>query len=453
MNITLKNIDPVNAIISVNIAKEDYEAEVDKALKNLRQNASFPGFRKGMVPMGMVKKMYEKSVLFEQVNKITSNSLFSYIRDNKINILGEPLPNESEQPVIDFNTQENFEFCFDLGIAPEIDIKLSKKDKLPYYSIQVEDNMIDQQITSYQANYGNYGQTDEIEGKDMAKGILAELDENGTVKEGGIQIDNAVLMPFYMKNEEEKNKFMGTKINTVIIFNPYNAYEGNEAELSSFLKIGKEKVKDYTGNFSFEIQEITRYAEAELNQELFDKVFGEGTVSSEEEFRTKVKETIATHFTPDSDYKFLLDAKELLAKKTEGVIFPDAFLKRWLIASNKERTAESVENDYPKIMEDLRFHLSKEQIVKDNNITVDEAELMEYARGAVRAQFAQYGMANVPADLLENYAKDMLKKEETVRNLYDRAIENKITIWLKDHVTLNTKEVSVDDFKKLFEQN
>lgn len=452
MNITLTNIDPVNAIIKMDIVRADYAGETEKALKNLRQNASIPGFRKGMVPMGYIKKMYEKSVIVEQVNKAVSKNLYDYVRENDLNILGEPLPNETEQKEIDFDKDVDFEFCFDIAIAPAIEVKLTKRDKLPYYSIEVSDDMLEKQIISYKANYGTYAQADQIEDKDMAKGLLLELNEESKVNEKGIELPEAILMPAYMKDEDEKAKFMGAKVGDVITFNPYKAYEGSATELASFLKISKDAVNEYQNtNFTFEIKEITRYVEAELNQELFDKVLGEGTVKTEEEFKAKVKETLALQSKPDSDYKFLLDARQLLDKKTEGIVFPEAFLKRWLLASDEKRTPEALEQDFPKIMEDLKFHLVKEQIIKDNGFKVEEADLDAAAKMMVRAQFAQYGMANIPDDILDGYAKDMLKKEETVRNLVDRVLENKLIEWLKGTVAIQEKEISVDDFRKLFE--
>ena len=452
MNITLKNIDSVNAIIKMDIVQADYAAETEKALKNLRQNASIPGFRKGMVPMGYVKKMYEKSVIAEQVNKVVSNNLYNYVRENKLNILGEPLPNETEQKDIDFNVDVDFEFCFDIALAPEVDIKLTKKDKLPYYSIEVSEDMINKQIENFKANYGTYEQVDQIEGKDMAKGLLIELDENGQVKEGGLELQDSVLMPSFMKDEKEKAKFMVAKLNDTIVFNPFKAYEGAHVELASLLKISKDIVDNYKDtDFSFEIKEITRYTEAELNQDLFDKVFGEGVAKTEDEFKVKVKEMLSMQTKPDSDYKLLLDARKMLDKKAGDIVFPEAFLKRWLLASDENRTPEALEQDFPKIIEDLKFHLIKEQITKDNDFKVEEEDLNNAALATVRAQFAQYGMANIPDDLLENYAKDMLKKEETVRNLVDRILENKLIEWLKGTIALQDKEVTIDEFHKLFE--
>ncbi|MFV0580791.1 MAG: trigger factor [Parabacteroides gordonii] len=450
MNVSLKNIDAVSGIVKLEIVKADYAEQVEKSLRNFRQKANVPGFRKGMVPMGMVKKMYGKHVLVEEVNKLVSENLFSYIRENKLNILGEPMPNESEQKPINFDTQEDFEFCFDVALAPEINIALSKSDKLPYYEVAIDDEMLNQQIDAYTANFGTYDKADEVEEKDMVKGTVAEL-ENGSPKEGGIVVEEAVLMPAYMKDEAEKAKFVGAKVNSVVVFNPNKAYEGAEAEIASFLKVDKEAVAGITGDFSFEITEITRHQKAEMNQELFDKVFGEGVVTSEEEFKNKIKEALTDQFTPQSDYKFLLDAREVLVQKAGEMKFADDMLKRWLVAANENTTAEKVEEDFPKMIEDLKYQLIKENLVKSNNLKVEDADIEAFAKRVAQAQFAQYGMLSVPEDVLANYAKDMLKNKQTLQNIIDRAVEEKLAAWLKEQVELDVKEVSTEEFGKLFE--
>ncbi|WP_293711166.1 trigger factor [uncultured Parabacteroides sp.] len=450
MNVSLKNIDAVSGIVKLEIVKADYAEQVEKSLRNFRQKANVPGFRKGMVPMGMVKKMYGKHVLVEEVNRLVSDKLYNYIRESKLNILGEPMPNESEQQPINFDTQEDFEFCFDVAIAPEINIELSKNDKLPYYQVDIDEEMMGQQIDAYTSNFGTYDKVDEVEEKDMVKGTVAEL-ENGSPKEGGIVVEDAVLMPAYMKDEAEKAKFVGAKVNSVIIFNPNKAYEGAEAEIASFLKVDKEAVAGITGDFSFEITEITRHKKAELNQELFDKVFGEGVVNSEEEFKNKIKEALTDQFTPQSDYKFLLDAREVLVQKAGELKFADDMLKRWLVAANENTTAEKVEEDFPKIIEDLKYQLIKENLVKTNNLKVEDADIENFAKRVAQAQFAQYGMLSVPEDVLANYAKDMLKNKQTLQNIIDRAVEEKLAAWLKGQVELDVKEVSADEFNKLFE--
>ncbi|MCC8144916.1 MAG: trigger factor, partial [Bacteroidales bacterium] len=425
MNITLKNIDSVNAKLTIAIDKEDYQPQLEKALNDIRKNTVIDGFRKGHAPKGRIQAMYGKSVLVDEVNKLVSNKLYNYIKENNLNILGEPLPSLDEQEPLLFDNPQDYKFTFDLGLSPEINVNLSKSDKLPYYSIAVTDEMIDKQINSYKSNYGTYEQVDIVEEKDMVKGTLTELDESGLPKENGIQDDAAVLMPSYMKVETEKSKFIGAKAGDTIHFNPYNAYEGNGAELSSFLKVAKEDVENYQGEFTFVITEITRYKEADLTQDLYDKVFGEGVITSEDEFKSKVREILSQQLIPESNYKFILDTRILLDDKVKDVQLPDEFLKRWLLESNTEKTVESVEEEYPKITQDLRFHLIKEKIVKDNEIKVNPDEIKEYALKATRAQFVQYGMNNIPEQLLENYSQEMLKKEESVRNLVDKIIEDK----------------------------
>ncbi|MDR2622339.1 MAG: trigger factor [Dysgonamonadaceae bacterium] len=452
MNITLNKIDPVNVTITVDVAKEDYANEVEKNIKNLRKNAVVPGFRKGMVPLSRIQQIYGKSVLVEEVNKLVADKLDAYIKEEKLNILGEPLLTDDEQKALDFNKQEDFSFTFDIGLAPQIDIKLSKEDKLPYYLIEVTDDMIDKQIENFKTGYGTYEEAETIEGKDLAKGVLTELDENGEPKADGIINESAIMMPSYITSEEEKAKFMGTKTNTTIVFNPYKAYDGNSAELSSLLKIKKDEVSNYTSDFSFEIKEITRYKEAEINQELFDKLFEPGTVTTEEAFREKIKEIVSQQMIPDSDYKFLIDLRKYLEEKTGELVFPEAFLKRWLLASSTERTPESLEKDFPGILNDLKYHLIKEQLIKDYKINVDEVDIRETAKQTIRMQFAQYGMNNVSDQLLENYMHNMLKKEDSVRHLIDQSVEKKLTGLFKEELTLETKTVTTEEFQKLFEE-
>lgn len=448
MNVTLNKTDSVNAAITVEIAKADYVNEVEKSLKDLRKNAVIPGFRKGMVPTSLLHQKYGKSVLVEEINELVSKSLSDYILENKLDLLGEPLPSANHTPV-DFDTQEDFVFTFDIGLSPEINVKLTKDDQIPYYVIQATEEMIDKQIEYFKSQYGEHESVENVEERDVVRGRLFELDENGEPKANGLTVDNAVLMPAYMKNEEEKTKFSNAKLHSTIVFNPYKAYEGNEAELTSFLKIKKDEVKHYTDDFSFEINEITRYKEAELNQELFDKVFEPATVDSEEMFREKIKEDLTRQLAPESDYKFILDARKSLEEKASDIQFPDAFLKRWLLASDSNKTPESLEEDYPKILEDLKFHLIKEHLIEENGITIEESDMQEYARRAARAQFAKYGMYSLPDDLLENYSQEMLKKKETYRMLGDKVFEDKLIKVLKEQVTLKSQEITIEEFQKL----
>lgn len=452
MNVSLQNNDKVSALLTVKIEKADYQDKVEKSLKNIRQKAQVPGFRKGMVPAGLVKKMYGKSVMGEEVNKILSEAVYNYIQDNKVNILGEPLPNEDKQPEIDFDTMEEFEFLFDIALAPEFTVEVSAKDKAPYYNIEVTDEMVENQVKTYTQRNGKYEQVDAYADNDMLKGLLAELDADGNTKEGGVQVEGAVMMPTYMKNADQKAIFAQAKVNDVLVFNPYQAWEGNAAELASLLKIEKEAASELKSDFSFQVEEITRFVAGELTQEIFDQVFGEGVVKTEEEFRGKVKESIATRFVADSDYKFLLDMRKVLTDKVGKLEFPDALLKRIMLMNNADKGESFVEENYDKSIEELTWHLIKEQLVKANDIKVEQADIAEMAKEATRAQFAQYGMLNIPEEILENYAKEMLKKKESVEGLVNRAVEAKLAAALKSQVKLAEKTVSIEEFNKMFEQ-
>ena len=451
MNVSLQNIDKVSALLTVKLEKADYQEKVDKSLKSLRQKAQVPGFRPGMVPMSLVKKMYGKSVIAEEVNKALSEAVYKYIQDNNVSILGEPLPNEDKQPEIDFDTMEEFEFLFDIALAPEFKAEVDAKDKVDYYLIDVTEDMVNNQVKAYTQRNGKYEKVDVYEDKDMLKGLLAELDENGNTKEDGIQVEGAVMMPSYMKNDEQKAIFANAKVNDVLVFNPHTAWEGNAAELSSLLKIDKEEAAEMKSNFSYQVEEVTRFVEGELTQEIFDQVCGKDVVKTEEEFRAKIKEVIANQFVADSDYKFLIDVRKMLMEKVGKLEFPDALLKRIMRMNNQDKDEKFVDDNYDKSIEELTWHLIKEQLVKANNIKVEQEDVVNMAKEATRAQFAQYGMMSVPEDLLENYAKEMLKKKESVEGLVNRVVETKLASALKSQVKLNNKTISAEEFNKMFE--
>ncbi|MDE7379084.1 MAG: trigger factor [Paraprevotella sp.] len=450
MNILFENVDKVNALLTIQMEKADYEEKVNASLKNFRKKANLPGFRPGQVPMGLLKKRFGKEVLAEEVNKLLGEKLYGYIKDNNINMLGEPLPNEERQKQIDFEMMETFEFVFDIALAPEFKAELTGDDTIDYYTIDVDDEMVNKQIDMYRQRGGSYNKVDAYQEKDMVKGLLAELDENGSTKEGGIQVEGAVMLPDYMKSGEEKAKFAGCKVNDVLVFNPNKAYDGHDVEISSLLKIKKEEAAGMTSDFSFQVEEITRFTPAELGQELFDQVMGEGAVKSEEEFRAKVKESLAAQFVNDSDYKFMLDVRGYLMNKIGKLEYPDALLKRVMRLNNADKDEKFVEDNYDKSIEELTWHLIKEQLVKAYEIKVEQSDLMEAAKEVTRMQFAQYGMANVPDEVLENYAKEQLKKKEQVDGLVNRTVERKLGQAVKAVVKLNGKTVSLDEFNKMF---
>ena len=449
MNVSMQNVDQVSALLTVNIEKADYQERVEKVLKKYRQQANIPGFRKGMVPMSLVKKQFGKAVMAEEVDKLMQEKVNEYIRENKVNMLGMPLPNEEKMQTIDFDTQENFEFVFDIALAPEFKAEVTEQDTLDYYTIAVSDEMVNSQVDMYAQRAAKYEKVEEYQDRDMVKGLLAELDENGNTKEGGIQVEGAVMMPSYMKNDEQKAIFATAKVNDVLVFNPNAAFEGNEVELSSLLKIAREEVAEMKSNFSYQVEEITRAVPAAVDQALFDQVFGEGTVTSEEEFRGKIKAGIASQFEVESNYKFLLDARTYLMNKVGKLQFPDALLKKIMLLNNEDKGESFVEENYEKSLEELTWHLIKEQLVEAFEIKVEQADILEIAKENTRMQFAQYGMMSLPEEMLENYAKEMLKKKENVEGLVNRAVESKLAAALKGKAALNNKEVSMEEFNNL----
>ena len=453
MNISFEAPDKINGLMTITLETADYQPEVDKTLKDYRKRANIPGFRPGQAPMGMIKRQFGPSVKVEAINKMLGEKLYEYVRENKIQMLGEPLPSDKQEQ-LDFESDKPLTFKFDIAVAPEFEAKLSGKDKIAYYNITVEDKRIDQQVEMYQSRAGHYEKVEnfDAEQRDMLKGDLRELDAKGNVKEGGITVADAVLMPQYMKVDDQKKLFDGAKLGDIITWNPRKAYPESDVEVSSLLKIQKEEVKDHEGDFTFQITEISRYVKAEINQELFDQTFGEGTVKSEKEFRQKIADQISQQFKADSDYKFLLDVRAHMEKKVGKLEFPEALLKRVMLNNNKDKGQDFVEKNFEASIKELGWHMIKEQLVAAQDIKVEDADLKNVAKEAARAQFAQYGMSNVPDEYLENYAAEMLKKRENVDGLVDRAVDVKLTAALKNVVKLEEKDITLEDFQKMLQE-
>ena len=452
MNISFENVDKVSALLTMKIEKSDYAEKVEKALKDFRKKANMPGFRPGQVPMGLLKKRFGTEILADEINKILSQELYKYIREQKVNILGEPMANEEKTPAIDFATQEEFTFAFDIALAPEFDAKLSAKDKLNYYTINVDEAMVDQQIQAYCQRGGQYQKVDSYQDNDMVKGLLAQLDKKGNTLEGGIQVENAVMLPNYMKNDDEKAKFEGAKVNDVIVLNPSKAYNGSDVELASLLKISKEEAANVKSDFSFQVTEITRFEPAALDKALFDQVLGEGVVKNEKEFRAHIAEDMKKSFVADSDYKFLQDLRAYLVGRIGELEYPEAQLKRIMKQNNADKDDAYIEENFKASLDELTWHLIKEQLSDQFELKVEQADVLETAKAATRMQFAQYGMTNLPDDVLTNYANEMLKNKQQAEGLVARAVENKIVAKAKETVKLTEKAVSLEEFNKLLEK-
>ena len=452
MKITFDCPDKINGIMTMVIEPADYQEKVEKTLKDYRKKAQVPGFRPGQVPMGMIKRQYGTAVKVEEVNRLISEKLYGYIQENKIQMLGEPLPNQEKQKPQDFEKEGELEFVFDIAVAPEMTAELNDKDKLTYYDIKVDEKLVDDQVQMYCSQAGEFKEAEVFSGNDTITGEMRELDEKGNTKEGGLVNEAAMVMPAYIKDEEQRKLFDGAKKGDVVTFNPKKAYPDNDAEVAALLKVEKNQVKDLTSDFSYQINEIRHFQPAEVNQQLFDRVFGEGTVKDEKAFREKIAETIKPQLQGNSDYKFLIDLRAYMEKKVGEVAFPEALLKRVMLQNNKDKDADYVEKNFEGSIKELKWHLIKEQLVAANGIKVEDADLKAVAKDAIRQQFAQYGMSNVPDDVLENYAAEQLKKRETVEGFVDRAVDQKLVETLKTVVKLTKKEVSLEDFNKMMQE-
>ncbi len=443
MQVKQSEMKDLQVVLTLTIEPADYQEAVQKELKQIRQKANIPGFRPGMVPVGLVKKMYGKGVLAEVLNKTVGEQLSKYIEDNKLQVLGDPLPNNELTPEMDLDNQDTFTFAFDFAVAPEFDAKLNGHNKLTQYVITVTDEMVDNQVKSYAERFGEYTEAEEVKSGDVLKGLLTEQKENGIVKE------NAMLNPEYMQDKEQAKLFENAKKGDVITFNPTKAY-GNETEVASMLGLKKEEVAGLNSDFTFEIQTISRHEAAAIDGELFAKVYGENNVKDEADFRAKVKAEIEQNMQEDAKYKFGLDAKEAILKKMEKVEFPDAFLKRWVLATNEKMTQEELDKDYPKMLDELKWHLAKDQLMKEFKIDVQKEDVEAYAKEVARMQFMQYGLMHIDDQYLTSYAQEMLKKEDQLRGIVERVAENKIYEAVKGVVKVEEQAISQEDFGKLF---
>lgn len=450
MNITKENIDDLNAIVRVQIIEEDYLPKVSEVLQDFRRKAKLDGFRPGKAPLGIIKKMYGKAALVDEVNKLLSEKLSNYLFEGDFRILGEPLPNESS-PAIDWDSQKDFDFAFDIALAPAVEISLSKKDKIKWYNIEVSDSMINDQSENYTKRFGGFEPAEVSEIDDMVKGDFNELDENGEKKENGLEALDALVSINTLPDTEVKDQFIGLKVGDELIVDIVKAFP-NETDRASLLKVDKEKLAVLNSTFKYTIGEVSRFTPVTLDQELFDKIYGENVVTSEEEFRERIKNELQAHLDRESNYKFHLDVKDKMVSKTD-LQLPDDFLKRWMLASSKDNklNPETLEKEYPLFSEDLKWQLIKDKIAKDNEMTVNEDEVKAEAVNVARAQFQQYGIYDAPEEQLVQFAQSILTNEDEQRRINERILEDKVISFVREAVKLDEQSISLDEFKKLFE--
>jgi len=450
MKISFENADKVNGQLTIVVEEADYNEKVEKTLKDYRKKANIPGFRPGQAPLSLIKKQVGEQVKMDELNKLVGETIYSYLKDNNIQFLGEPLPS-AKQEAQDLAKPAPYTFVFDIAVAPEIDLELTDKDKLDYYEITVDDKLVDEQVDMFASRAGKYEQVEKYQAKDMLKGDMKELNADGSEKEGGIVKEGAVLMPEYIKVDDQKKLFKGLKRGQVVVFNPKKAFPESEIEVSSMLGISKEEAANVDSDFAFHVLEITRYVKAPVNQELFDAIYGEGAVKDEADFRSKIAEGIANQLVSNSEYKLLQDLRAYCEKKVGKLVFPEEMLKR--VMRTKVKDAKEVDEMFDASLEELKWHLIKERLVKANDVKVNDDDVLDAARLQARIQFAQYGMSNLPDETVDNYAREMLKNRETLDGFVDRAVENKLVEALKKVVKLKKKKISLDDFNKMMEED
>lgn len=447
MKTTFDNPDGINGRLTLVVEESDYAQDVDKSLKEYRKRASVPGFRPGMAPMGMIKRQYGAAAKMDAINRLMGDQLSKYITENKIGMLGEPLPAETQEQ-IDLEKPAPYTFVFDIAVAPEFEITLTDKDTIGYDVVTVDDKAVDNRIQAYASRGGSYDKVDEYRKGDMLRGDLTELDADGNAKEDGITVEGTVMMPEYIKVDEQRALFDGAKKDAVVVFNPKKAYPESDVEVASLLRKTKEEVAELVSDFSYRIKEISRYTPAPIGQELFDSVYGKDVVKSEEEFRSKTAEQIKKECDRMADFRFLQAVRAYCEEKVGELTFPETLLKRVMIAKNKDKGEDYVEKNFELSIKELRWHLIKDQLVKANEIKLDAQDVKDMAKDMARMQFAQYGMNNVPEEYIDKYADEMLGKEDHIEGLVDRAVDQKLIQKLKTVVTLNQKEVTVDELNK-----
>ena len=443
MQITMSEVQNLHAQITLVMQPEDYQEQVEKEIRQLRQKAQIPGFRTGNVPKGLIRKMYGKNVLADVINKELGTALQKYVDEQKLHILGEPLPNEEQNQKVDLEFDNTFTFVFDIALAPELDTKMTAKNKITYYRVKVTDEMVTNQVNNYAARYGSYGDADEVAENDIVRGTIKEN------KEDGISKEDAVIYPRYMKEKKIKKQFIGLKKDGAVTFNPMKAFD-SETEVASLLGIDKEKAKELTTDFTFTVTSISRHQPAAIDAELFAKIYGENNIKDEADFREHVRQEIQANMDQDSEYKFGLDVKEALMKKAEKAELPEDFLRRWIKVNNEKMTDEEIDKNFPQMIQELKWQLVKDQLLKQLDIKVEKEDVEAYAKKVARMQFMQYGLMHVDDQYLDNFAQEMLKKDDQLRGIVERVAEEKIYEAEKKIMKVEEKEVSQEEFNKLF---
>lgn len=450
MDVKFQKNDDVKARLTVSITEADYNDKVTKELKKIGQTHTLPGFRKGHVPFGELKRRFGQAVTSDIINDVVYEAVTGYMRDNKIDILGEPLPVEVKP--LDLKNQKDYTFEYDLALAPDVNIKIDKDITVPYYTIKVTDEMIAEDDANLRKRFGAQVPGEEFEKDALVKGVLMQLDEDGKVNtnEGAIQVTAAIVAPFTFKSAEEAAKFEGKKVGDKVVFNPWNSCDGNPGEMGSMLNLDKEIAKDVKSDFELAISEIIVVRPAELNEDFFKNVFGPDKVHNEEEYREALKQGIAGRLVGNSEMLFRRDAQNIIMEKFGKLNLAEDLLKQWLLRRNADQfTAENIDEQFKSMLPGLIWQILSDRISQQLDVKLEENDILQYAIYVARQQFAQYGMTNLSDDIVENYAKNLLEDKNFRNRAIQQAGDAKLFVAIKNAVTLDNHEVTLEEFTKL----
>jgi trigger factor len=446
MNISQEKTDNLNAVIKINIDAVDYQARVDKAIKDQAKKAQLPGFRKGMVPAGHIKRMYGKSILVDEINNLLSDTLNNYINEQQLEVLGQPLPKVDESKEYAWDFADNFEFNYEVGLAPEFDVNFSAEDKLTKYKIKVDDETLASRISNLRRSYGKMTNPDVSADGDVLFGDLVQLGADGSVFEGGITATNSVRLD-QVQNEEIKQSLIGLKKDDVVELDIQSAFNNEAARVAAVLKIDEATAAELQSKFQFTVKNINRLDESDLDQAFFDKILGEGTVTTEEEFRAKITEELEGMMVQDADRKLQADLYNLALEKIQFQL-PDEFLKRWLKATNEKLSDEELAGGYDDFAKNLKWTLIGNKIVRENNLEVKYEDVLDLAKQRIDAQFRMYSPQPISEEQLNQYAVQFLQDKENANRIFEEAKSEKVFEYLKGIVTLNEQEINFDEFSK-----
>jgi trigger factor len=443
MNIIKQDIDALNAEITISLTPADYETKVNEGIKKVQKQANMPGFRPGKVPAGLIKKQYGTQIMVDEINKLLNDTIYKFIEENKLEILGNPLP--KDQTSVDFVNQKDFEFVYMLGLAPNFSINLDSKNVFTYKTVKVDDELVNKYVSDVRRNYGQPINPEVSGEKDVVFVDINELDENGEIKAGGI-FKSTSLSYERLKNEAGKAKLLGLKKEDKVVVN-INDLFSDSVDKSVTLGIDKEVAESNNSNLQLTVKNISRMEEAELNQDLFDRIYGAGAITDEASFRAKIREELGAMFRVDSD-RFLRTEVENKLVDTLGIQLPDTFLKKWLaVANEKPVTEDEIEKDYPNYAKAMQWRLIENKIIKDNSLTVSPEEAQLEAKAFVKAEYARYGQQPTEEDL-NKISADVLAREKDAQRIFENLYSKKVLDLIREKCTLTTTEVSYDDFFK-----